>query len=212
VEVLDDQNRRPPGQLTPQRAGDFVRSRLARHRLLELAARGLGKIEEGPEGARRQQRFARSPEDSCACTSSIAELLEERRLTDPGFAADQNEAPAPAVGGGVEVAIEIREEIRAFQELNLLAARPHSPRDTGRHRTSISRLVRWSNRQPIVYSRWYICDHGGVGAPRVLHMVRPSPSMGHEGDFAFKFPERGLVGLGAYLVRRSLRARRRAPD
>jgi hypothetical protein len=36
--------------------------------------------------------------------------------------------------------------------------------------------------------------------------------MGHEGDFAFKFPERGLVGLGAYLVRRSLRARRRAPD
>src|SRR5204863_9001135 len=130
-----------------------VRSRLARHRLLELAARGLGEIEEGPERARRQQRLARSPQDSRGFSSSIAELLEERRLTDPGFATDQHQAPAPAVGRGVEVAIEIREEIRAFQELTLPAARPPGTRGVGRHRTSISRLAWRSNRQPTVALR-----------------------------------------------------------
>ena len=81
-----------------QQGGDeHGRPRAGRDDLLQLAAGGVGDVEQRAERPRRVQRVARAPQDLAA----LGELAHERGLADAGLAADQDQ-PAGRAGEHVE--------------------------------------------------------------------------------------------------------------
>jgi hypothetical protein len=92
--VEDDHRRRPPAELARERSCNLVGLRAAGHQLLELAARGLGDLEEGAERPGREERVAVAPENARRTVLVAAEAAQQRRLADPRLTADEHEPPA----------------------------------------------------------------------------------------------------------------------
>ena len=59
----------------------------------QFAARLGGDIEERAERPGGRQRVAGADEDAGRIARPVAEMVDEGRLADPGFASEENEAP-----------------------------------------------------------------------------------------------------------------------
>jgi hypothetical protein len=117
MDVLENHHRgRAPGELAGKRRRDLVHHRAARHQVLELPSRRFGHVEERPEWPRREQRVAVAPENSRGAAQLSAETMHERRLPDPSFAVDEDQAPAPGACDLAHSRAQRRQAIGALEQ------------------------------------------------------------------------------------------------
>ena len=94
MHILEDEDRwRPRPQLAHERRGNLIRSRAGLHELLQLSARALGDVDEGPERTWSEQCITSAPQDSRAAGAVVAEASQERSLPHACFAAHEHDAP-----------------------------------------------------------------------------------------------------------------------
>ena len=110
VHVLEDEDRRCSFELADERGSDLMRPGSTPRERLDLSSCDLGDIEKRPQGTRREERVARSPEHARRVALVVDEPPYERRLTDARFAADEDDAPGLGAGGG-----KLREEFLALE-------------------------------------------------------------------------------------------------
>src|SRR3954447_5355100 len=121
VEILEHEERgHAPDELVADRGGDLMRPHAtAGDELVELAAHGLGDLEQGAERSRREQGVAPAPEHPGTRVVLVAELPHEGGLADARLAADEDE---PAAAGGTdrrEDLVQRGELRRALEQLVL---------------------------------------------------------------------------------------------
>ena len=116
VHVLEHQDRRRARpQLPHERCRHIECARVSLHELLELAARVLGDVEEGPERARGEQGITGPPQQSRALRQAVAEAPQERGLADTGLPADEQQATARAALHGIHALAQRRELVAALE-------------------------------------------------------------------------------------------------
>jgi hypothetical protein len=99
VHVLDDHHvqRARRGKLVQQGAEQLVPPGPGLAQAAEFAAELAGQVEQRPERAGREQAVARSPRPQ-GVRKSLPELVDQRRLADPGLAGDKHQ-PTGSVAG-----------------------------------------------------------------------------------------------------------------
>ena len=118
VQVLEDEHgRRAARELAQQGGRDLVRVRPTRGHACQLAAGVLGDVEQRTQGARREQRVARPPQDPRRLPVAVREAAHERRLPGAGLAGHEHHAPARRPADRVQRRLERGELTRALQEV-----------------------------------------------------------------------------------------------
>ena len=117
-----------PDELVADRGGDLMRLHAtAADELLELAAHGLGDLEQRAERPRREQSVARAPEHAGGRLVLVAELPHEGGLADARLAADEDEPAAAAGTDRCEDLAQRGELRRALEQLVPCAPWSQSP-------------------------------------------------------------------------------------
>ena len=118
VQVLEHQHGRCSArELAQQCRRHLVRSRAARGDLGEVATCVFGHVEQRTQGARREQRVARAPQDPRRSPVLVGEPPGERRLARAGLAGDEHEPPLRGGAHGVERRFERGELTRSLQQV-----------------------------------------------------------------------------------------------
>jgi hypothetical protein len=116
VDIFEHHDRRRARlELSHQRRGNVERSRVGLHQLLELAARALGDVDEGPERTGREQRITGPPKDARAGRAVVAEASEQRGLAHTGLPTDEHQAPTRAGLHGIQALAEHFELLTALK-------------------------------------------------------------------------------------------------
>ena len=95
VDVLEDECGGRRSELGHQLDRDGVRRRRPRNDLLERTARGECDVDDRAERPWREEGIACSSEHASLCAELVAEALDERRLPDARFAANEHRAVLP---------------------------------------------------------------------------------------------------------------------
>jgi hypothetical protein len=116
MQVLEHEHRRrAAGELARQRRRDLVRALLAGDDVREVAPGVLGDVEQRAQGARREQRVARAPQDPRGSPMVVGEAAHQRRLAGAGLAGHERHAPARGAAYRVQHRPERVELARALQ-------------------------------------------------------------------------------------------------
>ena len=116
LHVLEHEHgRRAPRELAQQHRRHLVRSCVARGDVREVATGVLGHVEQRAQGARREQRVARAPQDPRRSPVLVGEPARERRLAGPGLPGDEHQAPARGADHRVHRRLQRCELMRALQ-------------------------------------------------------------------------------------------------